>query len=40
MAEVRKASDGVMTLVVISKKDVLRLISGYAPQSFEEEQSL
>ena len=41
MVEVRRASDGVMTLVVF-EEDVLRLICGHAPQSgrsLEEKQS-
>ena len=39
VVEVRKVSDGVMTVVVVVEEDVLRLICGYAPQSgrsFEE----
>ena len=36
--EVRRVSDRLMTVVVF-EEDVLRLICGYAPQSFEEKQS-
>ena len=38
----RRVSDRVMTLAVVFKEDVLRLICCYAPQSgrsFEEKQS-
>ena len=33
VVEVRMVSDGVMTVVVVFEKDVLRLTCGYAPQS-------
>ena len=42
VVEVRRLSDGVMTLIVVFEEDVLRLIRGYAPQngrSLEEKQS-
>ena len=42
VVEVRRVSDRVMTVVVVFKEDVLRLICGHAPQSgrsLEEKQS-
>ena len=42
MLEVRMVSDGVMAVVIVFLKDVLRLICGYAPQNgrtFEKRQS-
>ena len=42
VVEVKRASDRVMTAVVIFEEDMLRLICGYAPQSgrsWEEKRS-